>query len=1213
MALRYCKMISALLATVGLLAWAAHLEAASIINADVTGTLGPAFFVDEAATGGSDVTVNQPSVGSYARNFSGLLTPNQGRTGISITGFGFATLNNFTNNDATSLAVSFTYLGADGVTGGGDDVFIGTATGSYFFDTNAEYAFAFDTPLNATLNITGVRFLIQVTPTNSAGTGSVSFKTAALAYEGTSGPKFSVAGTATARRVNLAKYQLTTAATENGQYTAAYATDGVVGNDNSWRTASVNSAHWVEVAFPISITAGSAQIYSGTNDGPALAGFKVQYFTNGNWSDVPGSSVAANTSIERNVLFSSPVTAARFRLYSDENGSQRVREFALYPPNPTNGVEQGFPLGSDVDLNLAKQRPAVASAISSNNYPKLAVDGLVNDQSKWQTTLAGSNTLEVDLRVSTKIGSVHLYSGATGIPVITNFVLQYWTNNSWVAIPGGSIAGNTSAVCVVNFSSPPITTRVQLVFTNPAVSAVRELCVFPANGGAGYAPGRGVTGAVPPPSWETFNDAYYELRNRAANLPVGVISNAPLLVATNQTGQLSQYQLLLNLGTDTYRLRNRATGKCLAGAGLSTNAGALLVDEDYTGMPHQNWRRLAYAATDFYLINEWSSLMLDTQAGATIPGTALVQNASNGTASQRWRADFQSRYPRKGSAGFVSLWQSHRANWSYNWGRTDASQSNLPASVIFNPMQWGNFNWDIGSSQGPVEQYRSGWRREDKAMYYLGFNEPDGADQANLTVDQAIELWPRLERMDMPLLSPAPVNPLNTWMTTFMSQAASRGYRMDAVAAHKYPGPNGGDPSALISELRAVNTTWGQPVWLTEFSTVDWSGTNTWTQEDNYNWLAEFMWRAESLSWLRRYSLFLFTANTTDYAEPANPWDKVGPRSNAFDTNGTHTSFGELYFAWDCDANVRGDKAYFIHNKSERKRIRNAVGSSAPSQGSIREGTNTTQWVLRAGPAAGQWYITSLRDGRRLRYSSSVLDFAPAGTTGSAVTWTLTENTNGWFYVEHPAAPAANRRLSLANTNIFSMASNTNTTDQVKWRFVVPYAPGNAALPLAPVNLTAVAGTNQVSLNWASGGTSNVTYWIYRGTSSGGTYSLIASNQPAPSHLDTSSLNGTTYYYVVTAKDALAAESPYSNEASATPVLPLPNTPTNIIFTVSNNTLVLNWPSNYTGWLLQTQTNTLNSGLGPNWFTLPGSETNNSFTAPLNPAHPAGFFRLKRP
>ncbi len=149
---------------------------------------------------------------------------------------------------------------------------------------------------------------------------------------------------------------------------------------------------------------------------------------------------------------------------------------------------------------------------------------------------------------------------------------------------------------------------------------------------------------------------------------------------------------------------------------------------------------------DFWLVNQWSGLVADTQGGGTTAGTALVQNTNNGATSQRWRFSLQARYPRKGAAGYVDRMVGTKIELGLQLG-PDTTVS-LPPEVIFNPMQWGNFNWDIGSSSGPVEQFLSAWQREDKAMHYLGFNEPDGADQSNLTVDKAIELWPRLERMD---------------------------------------------------------------------------------------------------------------------------------------------------------------------------------------------------------------------------------------------------------------------------------------------------------------------------------------------------------------------------------------------------------------------------------------------------------------------------------
>jgi len=70
-------------------------------------------------------------------------------------------------------------------------------------------------------------------------------------------------------------------------------------------------------------------------------------------------------------------------------------------------------------------------------------------------------------------------------------------------------------------------------------------------------------------------------------------------------------------------------------------------------------------------------------------------------------------------------------------------------------------------------------------------------------------------------------------------------------------------------------------------------------------------------------------------------------------------------------------------------------------------------------------------------------------------------------------------------------------------------------------------------------------------------------------------------------------------------------TPTNIVTSVSGNQLTLAWPADHTGWTLQSQTNTLNAGLGSNWTTVSGSTTTNQMTFTIDPANPAVFYRLK--
>jgi autotransporter-associated beta strand protein len=71
--------------------------------------------------------------------------------------------------------------------------------------------------------------------------------------------------------------------------------------------------------------------------------------------------------------------------------------------------------------------------------------------------------------------------------------------------------------------------------------------------------------------------------------------------------------------------------------------------------------------------------------------------------------------------------------------------------------------------------------------------------------------------------------------------------------------------------------------------------------------------------------------------------------------------------------------------------------------------------------------------------------------------------------------------------------------------------------------------------------------------------------------------------------------------------------PTNITFTVSGNSLILSWPADHTGWHLQAQTNSLTSGLGTNWVTIPNTDLGNSYTNTINPANGAVFYRMILP
>lgn len=89
----------------------------------------------------------------------------------------------------------------------------------------------------------------------------------------------------------------------------------------------------------------------------------------------------------------------------------------------------------------------------------------------------------------------------------------------------------------------------------------------------------------------------------------------------------------------------------------------------------------------------------------------------------------------------------------------------------------------------------------------------------------------------------------------------------------------------------------------------------------------------------------------------------------------------------------------------------------------------------------------------------------------------------------------------------------------------------------APRELRARAGDARVRLDWLASPEPSVTgYRVYRSTTSGGQYTRTGTST-APGFDDLGLVNGTTYYYVVTAFDA-SSESPESNEASARPEAP---------------------------------------------------------------------------
>jgi fibronectin type 3 domain-containing protein len=135
----------------------------------------------------------------------------------------------------------------------------------------------------------------------------------------------------------------------------------------------------------------------------------------------------------------------------------------------------------------------------------------------------------------------------------------------------------------------------------------------------------------------------------------------------------------------------------------------------------------------------------------------------------------------------------------------------------------------------------------------------------------------------------------------------------------------------------------------------------------------------------------------------------------------------------------------------------------------------------------------------------------------------------------------------------------------------IPVTPGSQ--PEAPLGLHAEAPNNSsVNLSWIT--TLNIiSYRIYRGTASGGPYTLLTTLGPAATtYTDGTVVAGTTYYYVIVSVNASAVESPYSNEQGVR----LVNAPTGLTAVNAPNVINLSWTAapGATGYVVRRGTQT---------------------------------------
>jgi hypothetical protein len=233
-------------------------------------------------------------------------------------------------------------------------------------------------------------------------------------------------------------------------------------------------------------------------------------------------------------------------------------------------------------------------------------------------------------------------------------------------------------------------------------------------------------------------------------------------------------------------------------------------------------------------------------------------------------------------------------SWNYSWNTHHVSEQ--PKDIEFLPMLWTGKN--LAQVQERLTKEVLPNVKAGKSKRLLGFNEPDQKEQSNIPYTVALELWPALEKLNIPLCSPACANPEGikdekvtgvpgSWMRDFMTEADKRGYRVDYIGVHSYGGSSAADFKA---KMKRIYEKYGKrPLLITEFAVADWK-TGGDIKKNRHNPAAILAFMKEVLPWLEEQDWILGYAWFSFQPDSA-----PGAPSALFDNDGKLTACGRYY------------------------------------------------------------------------------------------------------------------------------------------------------------------------------------------------------------------------------------------------------------------------------------------------------------------------------
>lgn len=203
--------------------------------------------------------------------------------------------------------------------------------------------------------------------------------------------------------------------TSSSSTIAGFITDGDKTDKSTW-ISDIEKEKWIEIDLLKPYDIGGMAIYTGSSYGvytgpDRVRNFKVQYFANGSWNDIPQLTLTNNKYTQVFEVLKTPIKTQKIRFISTDEGSIKVREIKVFekgnsPSEDSNYNISGIQRTGQVVRLFAKgfkdERPLLetdASVLNDDFDHYTSFDSATNTYYVWLVQRGGfTYNLTIDLK-----------------------------------------------------------------------------------------------------------------------------------------------------------------------------------------------------------------------------------------------------------------------------------------------------------------------------------------------------------------------------------------------------------------------------------------------------------------------------------------------------------------------------------------------------------------------------------------------------------------------------------------------------------------------------------------------------------------------------------------------------------------------------------------------------------------------------------------------